>query len=105
MESDQVNSLIFIEIAGKNGCFCCLNGAFWAEKRVLRNGRVQLIPEYEEIALAGGRMTTQLRHHGGREGVTGSCHQLLVDGGKSLLVDCGLFQGADGGSGNTLGSW
>ena len=24
-----------------------------------------MIPEYEEIVLAGGRMTVQLRHHGG----------------------------------------
>jgi len=37
----------------------------------------------------------QLIHHGGHEGVTGSCHQLTLAGDKSLLVDCGLFQGAD----------
>jgi len=36
-----------------------------------------------------------LIHHGGHEGVTGSCHQLNLSNGKSLLVDCGLFQGAD----------
>jgi metallo-beta-lactamase family protein len=58
-----------------------------------------MIAEYDHLPLAGGRMTVQLRHHGGRDGVTGSCHQLQVDGGKSLLVDCGLFQGADGGGG------
>ncbi len=39
--------------------------------------------EYGEIVLAGGRMALQLRHHGGRDGVTGSCHQLLVDGAKA----------------------
>ncbi len=37
----------------------------------------------------------ELTHHGGHEGVTGSCHQLVFDNGKSLLVDCGLFQGDD----------
>ena len=35
----------------------------------------------------------QLIHHGGFHGVTGSCHQLRSDSGRSLLVDCGLFQG------------
>lgn len=34
-------------------------------------------------------------HHGAREGVTGSCHQLFWDKNKSLLVDCGTFQGDD----------
>ncbi|RMF37375.1 MAG: MBL fold metallo-hydrolase [Planctomycetota bacterium] len=34
-------------------------------------------------------------HHGAAEGVTGSCHQLMIDGRRSLLVDCGLFQGAE----------
>lgn len=34
-------------------------------------------------------------HHGAREGVTGSCHQLFWEKGKSLLVDCGTFQGDD----------
>jgi len=37
----------------------------------------------------------ELIHHGGHEGVTGSCHQLKFENGKSLLVDCGLFQGED----------
>ncbi|WP_095064157.1 MBL fold metallo-hydrolase [Pseudomonas sp. Irchel s3f19] len=36
-----------------------------------------------------------LSHHGGTRGVTGSCHQLRLDGATSLLVDCGLEQGAD----------
>ncbi|MGF1708917.1 MBL fold metallo-hydrolase RNA specificity domain-containing protein [Enterovibrio baiacu] len=31
-------------------------------------------------------------HHGAKDGVTGSCHQLNTDEGK-LLIDCGLFQG------------
>lgn len=34
-------------------------------------------------------------HHGAVSGVTGSCHQLLIDVKNSLLVDCGLFQGAE----------
>lgn len=34
-------------------------------------------------------------HHGAKDGVTGSCHQLLMDPEHSLLIDCGLFQGAE----------
>lgn len=34
-------------------------------------------------------------HHGALHGVTGSCHQLVLDSDRSLLVDCGLFQGKD----------
>jgi len=34
-------------------------------------------------------------HHGAVNGVTGSCHQLIIDGANSVLVDCGLFQGAE----------
>lgn len=44
----------------------------------------------------------RIEHHGGHEGVTGSCHRLRFAPGQSLLVDCGLFQGEDGGSGDTL---
>jgi len=36
-----------------------------------------------------------ITHHGGTRGVTGSCHQLHLDSATSLLVDCGLEQGAD----------
>ena len=36
-----------------------------------------------------------LHHHGAVDGVTGSCHQLLLADGRSILVDCGLFQGAE----------
>lgn len=47
-----------------------------------------------------------LRHHGAIDGVTGSCHQLLLADGRSILVDCGLFQGAetsaDGGAAGQL---
>ncbi|MCG4455179.1 MBL fold metallo-hydrolase [Pseudomonas sp. MMS21-TM103] len=34
-------------------------------------------------------------HHGAKDGVTGSCHPLLMDTEHSLLIDCGLFQGAE----------
>ncbi|MFS6538293.1 MBL fold metallo-hydrolase [Idiomarina loihiensis] len=34
-------------------------------------------------------------HHGAFEGVTGSCHELFLDSDHSLLIDCGLFQGAE----------
>lgn len=37
----------------------------------------------------------QVIHHGATTGVTGSCHRLIIDNANSLLVDCGLFQGAD----------
>ena len=36
-----------------------------------------------------------LSHHGGTQGVTGSCHQLHLDASCSLLIDCGLEQGRD----------
>ncbi len=34
-------------------------------------------------------------HHGAFHGVTGSCHQLVISDTRSLLIDCGMFQGAD----------
>ena len=34
-------------------------------------------------------------HHGAVDGVTGSCHQLFIGPTRSLLIDCGMFQGAD----------
>ncbi|WP_191601011.1 MBL fold metallo-hydrolase RNA specificity domain-containing protein [Marinomonas algicola] len=37
----------------------------------------------------------EIVHHGAVDGVTGSCHELKLDAGGSLLVDCGLFQGAE----------
>lgn len=36
----------------------------------------------------------QLIHHGGKDTVTGSCHELFIDG-QGILIDCGLFQGQD----------
>ena len=34
-----------------------------------------------------------IQHHGAKDGVTGSCHQLHLDDHNSLLIDCGIFQG------------
>ena len=34
-------------------------------------------------------------HHGAKNGVTGSCHQIFIDDQTSFLIDCGLFQGAE----------
>ncbi len=34
-------------------------------------------------------------HHGAVNGVTGSCHELIIDNQHSVLVDCGMFQGAE----------
>jgi len=36
----------------------------------------------------------QLTHHGGKNTVTGSCHELAF-GDRSILIDCGMFQGPD----------
>lgn len=34
-------------------------------------------------------------HHGGKDTVTGSCHELYFGERSSLLIDCGQFQGKD----------
>ena len=36
-----------------------------------------------------------IEHHGAKDGVTGSCHQLHMNASTSVLIDCGLFQGND----------
>jgi metallo-beta-lactamase family protein len=36
-----------------------------------------------------------IQHHGAVDGVTGSCHQIWLTENDSLLIDCGLFQGAE----------
>lgn len=41
----------------------------------------------------------RLIHHGAVDGVTGSCHQYFVSETHSVLIDCGLFQGIEQGSG------
>jgi metallo-beta-lactamase family protein len=39
----------------------------------------------------------KIAHHGAVDGVTGSCHQITLADGRGLLIDCGLFQGAEAG--------
>ncbi|MCE0557340.1 MBL fold metallo-hydrolase [Motilimonas sp. E26] len=36
-----------------------------------------------------------IKHWGAVDGVTGSCHQLILNEHNSILIDCGLFQGAE----------
>jgi len=38
-------------------------------------------------------MPLSFTHHGAVDGVTGSCHQLALPVGQSVLIDCGLFLG------------
>ena len=45
-----------------------------------------------------------ITHHGAVHGVTGSCHQLQMNGQSSLLVDCGLFQGSEEAAGGGVGA-
>ena len=45
----------------------------------------------------------EILHHGAVGGVTGSCHELRVGERDAVLIDCGLFQGAEN-SGDALGS-
>jgi len=40
----------------------------------------------------------RILHHGAVDGVTGSCHQLFWSGQRSILIDCGLFQGDEAAS-------
>ena len=37
----------------------------------------------------------KILHHGAVNGVTGSCHELVINSKTSVLIDCGLFQGED----------
>ncbi|WP_324738150.1 MBL fold metallo-hydrolase [Pseudoalteromonas sp. CuT4-3] len=37
----------------------------------------------------------KILHHGAINGVTGSCHELVINNKTSVLIDCGLFQGED----------
>lgn len=37
----------------------------------------------------------KISHHGAVNGVTGSCHELHLNAENSILIDCGLFQGAE----------
>ncbi len=46
-------------------------------------------------------MDYKIKHHGAVNGVTGSCHELCVDNKNSILIDCGLFQGAETSAGGS----
>jgi metallo-beta-lactamase family protein len=37
----------------------------------------------------------EFKHYGAVNGVTGSCHELRFKDGAGILIDCGLFQGAE----------
>lgn len=37
----------------------------------------------------------KILHHGAVDGVTGSCHELQLENSSGILIDCGLFQGAE----------
>ncbi|MFN3712009.1 MAG: MBL fold metallo-hydrolase, partial [Alishewanella aestuarii] len=39
-------------------------------------------------------------HHGAVDGVTGSCHEYQLAPDYAVLIDCGLFQGDEQGSGD-----
>ncbi len=40
----------------------------------------------------------EILHHGAKQGVTGSCHELRLGERDAILIDCGLFQGAEASS-------
>ncbi|WP_411360614.1 MBL fold metallo-hydrolase RNA specificity domain-containing protein [Pseudidiomarina sp. YC-516-91] len=42
-----------------------------------------------------GQRPPQVIHHGAFAGVTGSCHELFLRPDDSVLIDCGMFQGAE----------
>jgi len=44
--------------------------------------------------MEAGMYPFTISHHGAVNGVTGSCHELRL-GDFGVLVDCGLFQGAE----------
>ena len=44
----------------------------------------------------------KILHHGAVTGVTGSCHELFFTDSDSVLIDCGMFQGAEA-AGKELG--
>lgn len=79
--------------------------SFGAAVLAVNEGRANLCPAPHlairlSRVLSFGRaglreLMTQIVRHGAFDGVTGSCHELFFDGFRSLLIDCGLFQGAE----------
>ena len=47
--------------------------------------------DYRVNADYSSAFSLMLKHHGAIDGVTGSCHELTLADGRSVLVDCGLF--------------
>ena len=37
----------------------------------------------------------EIFHHGAKDGVTGSCHELRLSEEACILIDCGMFQGGE----------
>lgn len=50
-------------------------------------------------------MPFQIIHHGAKDGVTGSCHELRLTEGPGILIDCGMFQGEECSSGGASGEY
>jgi len=58
--------------------------------------RVQILFSGDEARESGAMQESpMLFHHGATTGVTGSCHELRLDDGAGILIDCGMFQGAE----------
>lgn len=56
------------------------------------------MPTHPKSSTQTTNLEITLKHHGGKLGVTGSCHELCINhnGNKhGILIDCGLFQGKD----------
>lgn len=56
------------------------------------------MPTPPKNSTQASNLTTTLKHHGGKLGVTGSCHELSINSNgnkQGILIDCGLFQGKD----------
>ena len=56
------------------------------------------MPTHPKNSTQTTNLEINLKHHGGKLGVTGSCHELCINhyGNKhGILIDCGLFQGKD----------
>src|SRR5690606_33783242 len=54
-------------------------------------------PRKQQYQFVQGRCMSypEILHHGAINGVTGSCHELRLDADRGILIDCGLFQGAE----------
>lgn len=50
---------------------------------------------HSNLATKSKGLYMEITHHGAIDGVTGSCHELRLASGPGVLIDCGLFQGAE----------